>query len=89
MNWRRSDIPPLSETQFRSWQSLLEERTVMYIPFERRSLLQSSLALRMREIDCICYEEYLAKVKEKPGGVLEWSTLIARLTGSRNALLPK
>lgn len=79
MNWRRSDIPHLSETQFRSWQSLLEERTGMYIPFERRSLLQSSLAIRMREIACVDYEEYLAKVLEKPAGVMEWSTLIDRL----------
>ncbi len=69
----------MNETQFQSWQTLLEERTGMYIPFERRSLLQSSLVIRMREIACTDYEEYLGKVLEKPAGVMEWSTLIDRL----------
>lgn len=79
MNWRHAQIPPLNEVQFKSWQTLLEERTGMYIPYERRSLLQSSLAIRMREVDCDNYDAYLARVKERPAGVKEWATLVDRI----------
>ena len=79
MNWRRSQIPPLNEVQFKSWQTLLEERTGMYIPYERRSLLQSSLAIRMREVDCLDYDAYFKRVQERPSGVKEWSTLVDRI----------
>jgi len=79
MNWRRSDLPPLNEVQFQAWQELLEQRTGMFIPYERRSLLQSSLAIRMREINCNDYDEYLQKVQLKPQGVMEWTTLVDRI----------
>lgn len=79
MDWRRSDLPPLNEAQFFAWQELLESRTGMYIPYERRSLLQSSLTIRMREIDCANYDEYLAKVQKIPQGVMEWTILVDRI----------
>lgn len=79
MNWRQSDLPPLNEAQFLAWQSLLENKTGMYIPYERRSLLQSSLAIRMREIDCKSYDEYLKKVQVRPSGVKEWATIVDRI----------
>ncbi|TNC80330.1 MAG: methyltransferase [Oleiphilus sp.] len=79
MNWRQSQIPPLNEVQFKSWQTMLEERTGMYIPYERRSLLQSSLAIRMREVECHDYDAYFKRVQERPAGVKEWATLVDRI----------
>lgn len=69
----------MTETQFQAWQTFVEQRTGMYISYERRSLLQSSLAIRMREISCLDYDQYLQKVKQVPQGVMEWTTLVDRL----------
>jgi len=79
MNWEHVPFPVLSDAQFLMWQALLEERTGMYIPIERKSLLQSNLAIRMREVECLDYDQYLAKVMAKPAGIVEWTTLVDRL----------
>jgi len=79
MNWGHKAIPPLSEAQFLLWQVLLEDRTGMYLPVERKSLLQSNLSIRMREINCSDYDEYYAQIFATPSGVLEWSILVDRL----------
>lgn len=75
-----STIPELDDTQFARWQTLLEERTGMCLPPQRRSFLQTSLGLRMREVGCDSYEEYYDRVLNGPVGAIEWSTLVDRLT---------
>jgi len=80
MNWEHVPFPSLSDSQFMLWQALLEERTGMFVPYERKSLMQSNLTIRMREINCRDFDEYYRKVLAKPSGILEWSILVDRLT---------
>lgn len=79
MIWEQVPFPVLSEAQFLQWQTLLESRTGMYLAFERRSLLQSNLTIRMREIDCLDFDQYYALVSAKPTGIVEWNVLLDRL----------
>lgn len=75
-----SPFPELDDTQFARWQNLLEERTGMCIAPQRRSFLQTSLGIRMREVGCDSYQEYYERVQNGPSGAIEWSTLVDRLT---------
>lgn len=75
-----SSFPELDDTQFARWQNLLEERTGMCLTPQRRSFLQTSLGLRMREVGCDSYQEYYERVLNGPSGAIEWSTLVDRLT---------
>jgi len=70
----------LTDEQFVRWQALLEERTGNRMPVQRRTFLQTSLAMRMREIGCRDYSEYYGKVVSGPSGAIEWNTLVDRLT---------
>ena len=75
-----STVPELDDVQFNRWQGLLEERTGMFLPQQRRSFLQTSLGLRMLELGIRDYGEYYEKIQDGPSGVMEWSTLVDRLT---------
>ena len=75
-----STLPVLDDEQFLRWQALLEERTGMSMPEQRRSFLQTSLGLRMKEIGCDSYASYFDKVVSGPAGAIEWNTLVDRLT---------
>lgn len=70
----------MNEVQFCKWVELLEARTGMRLPPERKSFLVTSLGLRMREVGCECFDEYFARLTEGHGAVMEWSTLVDRLT---------
>ena len=52
----------------------------MFLPQQRRSFLQTSLGLRMLELGIRDYGEYYDKIQDGPSGVMEWSTLVDRLT---------
>lgn len=75
-----STVPELDDTQFVRWQALLEERTGMCLPRQRRSFLQTSLGLRMLEVGCESYQAYYEKIVNGSSGAIEWSTLVDRLT---------
>lgn len=79
MGWVHSKSVLLSDSQFVQWQSLLEEKTGMYISIEHRSLLESNLSIRMRELNCLDVEAYFKKVCAKPQGIVEWSILLDRI----------
>ena len=79
MNWESTPYPVLTDAQFHQWQALLEERTGMYISYDHRSLLQSNLIIRMREINCDNFDDYFVKVNARPNGVVEWNTLLDRI----------
>lgn len=70
----------MGDVQFRKWVELLEERTGMLLPPERKSFLVTSLGLRMREIGCECFDEYFDHLTQSSGAVREWSILVDRLT---------
>ncbi|MFD2231932.1 CheR family methyltransferase [Alkalimarinus sediminis] len=78
--WALKPLPEMDNDQFRKWQELLESRTGMSLPIGRKVFLQTSLGIRMREIGCSDYQEYFEKVISGPGGIIEWTTLVDRLT---------
>ncbi len=78
--WTLQTLPEMDNDQFRKWQELLESRTGMSLPIGRKIFLQTSLGTRMREIDCSDYQEYFEKVTSGPSGIIEWTTLVDRLT---------
>jgi chemotaxis protein methyltransferase CheR/type IV pilus assembly protein PilK len=73
-------MPDMEEEQFLRWQNLLEERTGMCLAPQRKSFLQTSLGIRMRELGCDDYEDYYQRVTSGSGGAIEWATLSDRLT---------
>ncbi len=73
-------MPDMEEEQFLRWQNLLEERTGMCLAPQRKSFLQTSLGIRMRELGCDDYEEYYQRVTVGTGGAIEWAVLSDRLT---------
>jgi len=75
-----STLPELDEAQFQRWAELLRVRTGMRVPPERKSFLATGLGLRMREIGCECLDEYFERLTSGSGAMVEWSTLVDRLT---------
>lgn len=73
-------MPDMEEEQFLRWQILLEERTGMCLAPQRKSFLQTSLGIRMRELGCDDYEDYYQRVTVGTGGAIEWAVLSDRLT---------
>jgi len=63
-----------------SWAALLEERTGMHLPRERRSFLTTSLALRMKEIGMQSFADYFHYLQSEKETGHEWLTLVDRLT---------
>jgi len=78
--WVMQSLPDMDDDQFQQWQTLLEDRTGMLLAPQRKTYLQTSLGIRMREIGCTDYQEYYNKVVSGPRGVIEWATLVDRLT---------
>ncbi|SHK16754.1 MCP methyltransferase, CheR-type [Marinobacter antarcticus] len=78
--WFLRRLPDMDEAQFSQWQALLEDRTGMTLPAERRSFLETNLAIRMREIGCSSYQAYYETIVFGPDAIREWSTLVDRVT---------
>ncbi len=73
-------LPDMDNEQFQQWVKLLEERTGTTLPPERKSFLITNLGLRMREIDCLTYQDYFNIISAGVNGLKEWNTLVDRLT---------
>lgn len=79
--WRPADVlPDMDEREFARWAELLESRTGMIMPAERKSFLVTSVGLRMREAGYDNYEEYFHYLTSGVFGNLEWTALVDRLT---------
>lgn len=78
--WTLRRIPEMDEVQFNQWRELLEQRTGIALSPERRSFLAVNLGIRMREIGCFSYQAYYEKIVSGPGALVEWATLVDRLT---------
>jgi chemotaxis protein methyltransferase CheR/type IV pilus assembly protein PilK len=78
--WKLRPLAEMDEAQFLQWQALLEHRTGMTLSPERRSFLQTNLGIRMREIGCKTYQAYYEKVTSGSAAIVEWATLVDRLT---------
>ncbi len=55
---RPGSLPTMTDGQFRQWAQLLEGRTGIVVPPERKSFPATSIALRMREIGYDGFQEY-------------------------------
>jgi chemotaxis protein methyltransferase CheR/type IV pilus assembly protein PilK len=78
--WSLRRLPDMDEAQFSQWQTLLEHRTGMTLPESRKSFLETNLGIRMREIGCSSYQAYYEKIVSGPHAIVEWATLVDRLT---------
>lgn len=79
-SWRPKPIAPLPDDEFVAWQRLLDQRLGIEVPAHRRHFLETSLTLRMRELDIDHYHQYRQRLTEGVSGVVEWMALIDRIT---------
>jgi len=70
----------IDDEQFRQWGELLEGRTGMVIPKERKSFLVTGLRARMRAEGFADYRAYYDHVRELKPGAPEWALLVDRMT---------
>jgi chemotaxis protein methyltransferase CheR/type IV pilus assembly protein PilK len=78
--WSIQPSEGLTDKQFQEWKVLVEEKTGMLLPDHRKTFLQSSLNIRMREIGCDSYDEYFEQLSSGLSGKVEWAVLVDRLT---------
>jgi type IV pilus assembly protein PilK len=81
-HWSIRNLPEMDAEQFRLWQALLEERTGMALAPERKTFLETSLSMRMRELGLDKYDVYYEQLVNRPPAdtIMEWSILVDRLT---------
>jgi|SRR5690554_69376 len=79
MGWSLRAIVDLSDSEFDLWSKLLEARAGIQLTLAQKSLLQSQLAIRMRELGYEHYSDYYSLVTDGLQGRLEWSILIDRV----------
>ncbi|EEF24333.1 Chemotaxis protein methyltransferase, putative [Ricinus communis] len=77
--WSLPASTSLSATQFESWLALVEERTGIDFS-QHRSILQTGLSARLRELGQSDVDAYLEQVRALPQGLPEWQQLLAHLT---------
>jgi len=78
--WHFETMQEMSDALFSDWVDLVESRTGMRISETRKSFLLSKLSIRMREIKYNDYLQYLDFVSDERRGLIEWETLVDRLT---------
>lgn len=78
--WQLNDLMPMSDSEYAMWIALLEERTGITLPELRKSFLLSKLSIRMQELSINEYKSYFAYVTHGKTGLIEWETLVDRLT---------
>ncbi len=79
MTWSLRKLPTLSDRQFAQWSTLLEERTGIHLVRQQRTLLESQVSIRMRELGLEDYDRYYVEVTHGVSGMMEWSTLVDRI----------
>lgn len=80
MVWSLQTPSVFTDSQFVQWSKLLEERTGIQLSMPQKALLQSQVAIRMRELGCKDYNQYYQQVTDGLSGLMEWSILVDRLT---------
>lgn len=80
MVWSLQTPSVFTDSQFVQWSKLLEERTGIQLSMPQKALLQSQVAIRMRELGCQDYNQYYQQVTDGLSGLMEWSILVDRLT---------
>lgn len=75
-----TSLPGMDDNEFERWASLLEKRTGVVVPVTRKSFLVTSVRSRMRETGRTSFEDYFLDLQKAPEGLIEWTTLVDRLT---------
>lgn len=73
-------MPGMDDSEFERWASLLEKRAGVVVPATRKAFLVTSVRARMRETGRTNFEEYFLDLQKSPEGLIEWTTLVDRLT---------
>jgi type IV pilus assembly protein PilK len=80
MTWSFKKFDVLPESKFLLWEKLLEARTGIQLASQQKVLLQTQIAIRMRELDIASYDDYFDQVKQdNKSGLVEWQILVDRL----------
>lgn len=75
-----TQAPPMGDAEFTRWVRLLEARTGVTVPLERKPFLVSGLRRRMREIGHADYGSYYEELLDGVRGAIEWAALVDHLT---------
>jgi len=78
MAWSCPSPPELTDAQFDAWRRLIEARTGVDLS-QHRSILESGLRRRLRELGAGDYDAYFERVSRLPQGLAEWQTLLERV----------
>ncbi|MFT7386897.1 MAG: type IV pilus assembly protein PilK [Candidatus Endobugula sp.] len=80
MTWSFKKFDVLPESKFLLWEKLLEARTGIQLASQQKVLLQTQIAIRMRELSIASYDDYFSQVKQdNKSGLVEWQVLVDRL----------
>lgn len=72
--------PPMDDLEFARWVRLLETRTGVTVPPERKPFLVTGLRRRMRETGHTDYARYYEELLDGARGAVEWAALVDHLT---------
>jgi type IV pilus assembly protein PilK len=72
--------PAMDDIEFARWVRLLENRTGVTVPPERKPFLVSGLRRRMRETGHSDYRAYYDELLDGARGAMEWASLVDHLT---------
>ncbi|HVF35548.1 MAG TPA: protein-glutamate O-methyltransferase CheR [Candidatus Saccharimonadia bacterium] len=72
--------PAMDDREFSRWVDLLERRTGVVVPQDRKTFLVTGVRSRMRETGFAAYADYFQQLLSGPRGAIEWATLVDRLT---------
>lgn len=75
-----NQIPPMDDLEFARWVRLLETRTGVTVPPERKPFLVTGLRRRMRQTGHTDYNSYYEELLDGARGAVEWATLVDHLT---------
>ncbi len=73
-------LPEMNSEEFKRWQTLLEERTGVWLSENRKSFLMTNLAQRMRERGYESYSSYFESLSSGVSSAVEWTYLVDLLT---------
>jgi type IV pilus assembly protein PilK len=77
---RVAQPPPMDDLEFGRWVRLLETRTGVTVPPERKPFLVTGLRRRMRETGHSDYRAYYEELLDGARGAMEWAALVDHLT---------
>ncbi len=76
----KSVMRPLDDAEFDRWVRLLEARTGVIVPPERKPFLETGLRRRMRETGHTGFQSYYDDLMKGARGAVEWASLVDHLT---------